>query len=154
METEELAGYVLEHLHANGGNPLSQGNSLPHNLANALAPRYPQNRDQAYKRIVAACHWLINNGYLDVINGQGFYEISKKGNNVKTANDFSSQLNHSTQSPRADSLRLSQETTSAVTLYRFPKIELSDSELMWLQIISKGFLGGYLADVNQLKKSF
>jgi hypothetical protein len=103
---------------------------------------------------VAACHWLINNGYLDVINGQGFYEISKKGNNVKTANDFSSQLNHSKQSPRADSLRLNQETTGKpVTLYRFPKIELSDSELMWLQIISKGFLGGYLADVNQLKKS-
>src|SRR5260370_30115585 len=39
------------------------------------------------------------------------------------------------------------------SMYSLPKIRLSDSELMWLQIISKQFLSGYLADVDRLKKS-
>lgn len=102
LETEKLAGYILEHLHASGGNPLSQGNSLPENLANGLTPRYRQHQEKLYRRIVAACHWLINNGYRDVINGQGFYEISKKGNDVTTAAEFNAQLNITKSGPPSD----------------------------------------------------
>src|SRR5438552_17541498 len=37
--------------------------------------------------------------------------------------------------------------------YNFPKIELSEGERLWLGIVSKQFLQGYLADVDRLKKS-
>jgi formylglycine-generating enzyme required for sulfatase activity len=153
MGTEELAGYVLEHLHAKGGNPLSQGDSFPHNLANAVSPRYSLHTEQIYRRIVAACNWLINNGFLDIINEQGFYEISSKGNLVKTAETFAAQLNRSnyltSPASRANAKDLGMENTQ----YEFPRIELSDAELMWLKVIVGRFLSGYLADTNELKKS-
>lgn len=153
MGTEELAGYVLEHLHAKGGNPLSQGDSFPHNLANAVSPRYSLNTEQIYRRIVAACNWLINNGFLDIINEQGFYEISSKGNLVKTAETFAAQLNRSnymtSPASRANAKDLGMENTE----YEFPRIELSEAELMWLKVIVGRFLSGYLADTNELKKS-
>lgn len=37
--------------------------------------------------------------------------------------------------------------------YNLPKIDLSPDEQTWLGIVSKQFLGGYLADVELLKKS-
>ena len=274
LETETLSGYVLEHLHACGGNPLKQGNSLPHNLANGLALRYPHKKDQVYKKIIASCHWLINNGYLDIINSQGFFEISTKGNKLSTAADFDAQLNPSEGSKRGrlagenikeleefleelNAIRVSlqqdgypknkqrfdrwkrrvvsfisdhfgveearslsrhemldtltpqiartrinhtmrtfsdcqaflevliddvkthgervvsqqlsaaalkrdksdgQSTSTEIsparkTTYNFPLVQLSDSELMWLRIISNQFLKGYLPNVDELKKS-
>lgn len=153
MGTEELAGYVLEHLHAKGGNPLSQGDSFPHNLANAVSSRYSLNTDQIYRRIVAACNWLINNGFLDIINEQGFYEISSKGNLVKTAETFAAQLNRSNYMTSSASRANAKDLGLENTQYEFPRIELSDAELMWLKVIVGRFLSGYLADTNELKKS-
>ena len=153
MGTEELAGYVLEHLHAKGGNPLSQGDSFPHNLANSVSPRYSLNTEQIYRRIVAACNWLINNGFLDIINEQGFYEISSKGNLVNTAETFTGELNRSKYVTSPASPANAKDSGLENTQYEFPRIELSDAEVMWLKVIVGRFLSGYLADTNELKKS-
>ncbi len=95
MDTEELAAYLLEHLHAvSTENHLSQGNSLPSNLANHLSHHYPvPYRERITENIVAACNWLINKDYLEIINQQRFYRISKKGNAIKTADDLQAVLN-------------------------------------------------------------
>lgn len=151
LETEERAAYLLEHLHASGGNPLSEGNSLPANLANTLSPRYYPHQEKISKGIVAACYWLINHGYLDVINVQGFYEISSKGNNVKTAAEFKVQRQRSDGSLAEQTVE--DSGAARKSKYSFPKIELSESQLMWLRIITNQFLRGYLADVDRIKKS-
>lgn len=153
MEIEELAGYVLEHLHAAGGNTLSQGNSLPNNLANSISSSYLSNKDKIYKAIVTACHWLIKNDYLQVINEQGFYEISKKGNEIKTADEFNARLSQSTVAnviaPLASPKPASQFTKK--TSYSLPRLSLSESESVWLREVYECFKNGEKVDIKALK---
>jgi len=133
MEKGELAGYILEHLHSQGGNPLSQGDSLPHNLANSISQQYQHKREEVYKAIVAACHWLLNRDLLDTINQQGFFEVSKKGNMIKTANELQKNLEGKAEigaqedamSPARISSRLNEEQQLS-PLFQLPS-EIQDS---------------------------
>jgi serine/threonine protein kinase len=151
LGTEGLGALVLDHLHASGGNPLREAYGLPHNLANALAARYSVGREEVYKRLVSACHWLIHQGFLEVIDSEGFFEISRKGNAAKTEAQENAARLAARLSPQ--SALVSESITKTSPKYDFPRIELTDAEMMWLRTICNRFLSGYLADVDQLKKS-
>ena len=75
LSREELAGYVMEHLHSLNGNPLQQQHPHPNNLAINIAEFYPQSiRDDVRKAIFSTCKWLVKKDFLAETNDQGFYE--------------------------------------------------------------------------------
>jgi len=116
LDARVLAGYLLEHLHSQGGNSLSQGNSLPHNLANSISSHYRPKHEEVYKAIMAACQWLLNRDLLAPTNAQGFFEISKEGNKIKTANDLHKFFdNRSDVTPLRENTIPAPEVAPAVT---------------------------------------
>ena len=86
MESGELAGYVLEHLHTLSASQLDQAS--PHNVSVWIGALYASLRDEVQLATYRACEWLIRNEYLETKNDQGFFTVTRKGNSIKTATDF------------------------------------------------------------------
>lgn len=90
MDVEELAGYVLEHLHSLSAHEF-QSNSHPGNLANHIASRYPTPYKQNVDGVIRqAINWLTNRDYLYPRNNEGWLSFTKRGQNIKTADDLAS----------------------------------------------------------------
>jgi hypothetical protein len=89
LSREELAGYVLQHLRAIGGEPLKQQYSHPDNLAISIKEHYPLPfRDKIHEAIFSACKWLLNKGYLIETNSQGFFQISGEASRIAITGDM------------------------------------------------------------------
>lgn len=101
MESGDLAGYVLEHLHSLSANQLNQASS--HNVSLWIAPLYTSHRDDIQQAIYRACEWLIRNEYLEKKNDQGFFTLTQKGKSIKTARDFKTQSTQASAAQRASS---------------------------------------------------
>jgi class 3 adenylate cyclase len=90
VQREDLAGYILEHLHAISESGLSHASS--HNIANEISRSYVTFNEKIYDAIYSACQWLIKNDFLEVRNDGGFFRFSPKGNEIKTINEFHAYL--------------------------------------------------------------
>lgn len=90
MNIEELAGYVLEHLHSLTTHEF-QSTSHPGNLASRIAGLYPsphkQNVEGAIRQSIS---WLSNHGYLYPRNNEGWLSFTKLGETIKTASHLAS----------------------------------------------------------------
>lgn len=84
LETKELAGYVLEHLHADRHNRLHSFH--PGNLASEIASHYPpEHRERVSNLVREACQWLKNRDFIYDVNEQGFFDFTKRGEQTTTA---------------------------------------------------------------------
>jgi serine/threonine protein kinase len=84
LEIDELAGYVLEHLHADQHNRPNRFH--PGNLSIEVARHYPPLHTEEISNLVRqACQWLKNRDFLYEVNEQGFFDFTKLGKRTTTA---------------------------------------------------------------------
>lgn len=89
-----------------GPNQLRQATS--NNVANDIKRSYSSRNDEIYSKVFAACEWLVMNDFLEVRNPQGFFDISKKGNDIKKADDLKAYLKREKSKDMSDDLHLNR----------------------------------------------
>ncbi len=119
MSIEELAGYVLEHLHSLTSHEF-QSSSHPGNLASSIAGLYPTQ----YKRVLESAirqsiNWLSNHNYLYPRNNEGWLAFTKLGETVKTASHLASIQ----QPTRGDDIEPERETIGQSSI---PTLRMSE----------------------------
>ena len=89
MRVDELAGFVLEHLHSLSG-PSQRHNSHAGNLADQVSSSYhPQYTEKVKLKVREVVGWLRNHHFIFNINEQNFFSFTDEGRKIKTASEFS-----------------------------------------------------------------
>jgi hypothetical protein len=115
METEELAGYMLEHLHSLDAHSL-QTESHPINFTNSISRCYPAQYTEKIKgKTLETLNFLSNQNYIYPRNNEGWFSIADKGNKVKTASEFNAQWSQNRKvTPQSDR---TQQTINTLKLF-------------------------------------
>ena len=91
MEPEEVAGYVLEHLHT-----ITEGKSQRFhagNLALEISRSYPiHEQEQISDAVRLGCQWLKNHDFIYERTDKGFFDFTKKGQGITTAAELLASL--------------------------------------------------------------
>jgi serine/threonine protein kinase len=92
MKSEELAGYLLEHLHSNIEN--RRHRFQPDNLAIEISRgAYPSNYEEKISEAVRKGYqWLKNRDYIYDRTSNGFFDFTEKGEEIKTAEELFNSL--------------------------------------------------------------
>lgn len=76
LETSQVAGLVLKFLQTGYAGTV---NNHPGNLGITISRNYGRREAEVKSRVFSASRWLLNHDYLEEINDQGFFKLSKKG---------------------------------------------------------------------------
>ena len=76
LDTSQVAGLILKFFQAGFAGTV---NNHPGNLGITISRNYGRRETEVKSRVFAACRWLLNHDYLEEINDQGFFKLSKKG---------------------------------------------------------------------------
>jgi hypothetical protein len=132
MDTEALAAHLLEHLNVTG--LVTSMHSHPGNLGIMISNHYGQRKDEIQRRVHAACKWLLNHDYLEEVDRQGFFQLSKKGEQVKSAAELLGK-HHVDLKPEAEpQLGLDPEKDKITTLDIFISHSSQDVDIAELLI--------------------
>lgn len=137
MKSENLVGYLLEHLHSIKSDRITLFH--PGNLADSISRTYPlQFRERINKKIFQTCTWLTNKGYIAPHNNQGFFDFTEEGERITTADGLKEfNMNYPTENKDVKD--------------NLPVINLSEPELLWLREVYEKFKAGKETDIKALR---
>lgn len=150
LSRRQLGVYVLEHIHTLDPNQIV--NASAHNIANDIVHLYESTGNmrsreslaEIYPFLVDACKWLIENGFLRVIDEQGHVGLTEIGKSSKTANQALAHLG------KGSSGQVAMPELNQSAPPNFPRISVSNEAMLWMSAIYDKLRDGEAIDETQL----